>query len=97
MGAATLQLGHSKSPYSISVTGACSDPRAWSTGWGGTARLTCEGVCMEVILAPVGLFSVYPSTIFGCGASPWTMSLLTRRTNTTGSSISPPSARRDWS
>src|SRR5712664_2343753 len=36
---ATLQLGHSKSPYSTSVTRACSDPRRWSVGSGGTAKL----------------------------------------------------------
>src|ERR1700675_919123 len=37
--AATLQLGHSKSPYSTSVTRACSEPSRWSVGSGGTARL----------------------------------------------------------
>src|SRR5258708_32910162 len=36
---ATLQLGHSKSPYSTSVTRACSEPSRWSVGSGGTARL----------------------------------------------------------
>src|SRR5882724_12540531 len=37
--AATLQPGHSKSPYSTSVTRACSEPSRWSVGSGGTAKL----------------------------------------------------------
>ena len=31
-GAACLQFGHSKSPYSTTVTGECSAPIEWSTG-----------------------------------------------------------------
>src|SRR6202035_4807312 len=36
---ATLQLGHSKSPYSTSVTRACAEPSRWSVGSGGTAKV----------------------------------------------------------
>src|ERR1700729_926028 len=42
---ATLQLGHSKSPYSTNVTRACAEPSRWSVGSGGTAKVLWEEDC----------------------------------------------------
>src|SRR6267142_2093768 len=49
--AATLQPGHSKSPYSTSVTRACSEPWRWSVGSGGTAKVI-EWDCVLIEAAP---------------------------------------------
>src|ERR1700722_4801833 len=53
--AATLQLGHSKSPYSTMVTRACSEPNIWSVGSSGTARLGGEFGLMNRLLGSLAL------------------------------------------